>query len=168
MNPFVEYSNIIPLLAPVDKVSTAYALPWVDLKNANAVRFFVYCGALTSATEDHAHILVQCSCEAGSDSEAAIAYNYRKSGAAGANTWGAITAALATGYPLTTVDDGFMICIEVSPSVALNGNTNKNGRYVRLEFGAWSDTIAASLIAVWAEIDPIYKQATFVSTTGAT
>jgi len=168
MNTLVGYDNIVPLLAPVDKVSTAYVLPWVDLKNALAVRFFVFCGALTSATEDHAHILVQCSCEAGSDSEAAIAYNYRKSGAVGANTWGAITAAAATGYALTSVDDGFMFCIEPEMATILNGNTNKNGRYVRLEFGAWTDTIAASLIAVWAEVRPRYAQTTFVSTTGAT
>ena len=168
MNTLVGYDNIVPLLAPVDKAANAFATAWIDLKNAIACRFWVYCGAVTSATEDHAHVLIQCSCEAGSDSEAAIAYSYRKSSAAGANTWGAITAAAATGYALTSVDDGFMFCFEPDMATVLNGNTNKNGRYVRLELGAWSDTIAANLIAVWAEVRPRYAQTTFVSTTGAT
>lgn len=168
MNTFNEYSNIIPLLAPVDKVSTAWATPWVDLKTAHECRFFLFCGLLTSATADTAAVTIECACEAGSDSEAAISFYYRTSGAVGANTWGAITSADTTGFNLSTGTDGLMYTIEVDPAVAANGNTNKNGRFVRMVLGAWSDTIAASLEAAWCEIRTRYKQTTFVSTTGAT
>ena len=32
--------NIVPLKAPVDSAGTAYATPWVDLKNALHATFF--------------------------------------------------------------------------------------------------------------------------------
>lgn len=168
MNTFLEYDNVIPLLAPVDKAANAWATPWVDLKTAHACRFFLFTGLLTSASTDTEAVTIECACEAGSDSEAAIAFNYRYSGAVGANTWSAITAATTSGFNLSTATDGLMYELEVDPVVALNGNTNKNGRFVRMVIAAPSDTISAALVAAWAEIRPRYKQATMVSATGAT
>ncbi len=167
-NTLNMYENVIPLLAPVDKVATAWASPWVDLKTAHECRFYLFTGLLTSATADTAGITVECACEAGSDSEAAVAFSYRYSGAVGANTWSAVTACTATGFDLNTGTDGLLYEIEVDPAVVTGGNTNKNARYVRLVSGAWSDTIAASLVACWAELRVRYPQTTMVSVTGAT
>ena len=167
-NTVVGYTNVIPLIQPVDKTSSAWASPWVDLKTAHELRFFCFFGSMTATSSDETITLtVECACEAGSDSEAAIAFNYRISGAVGANTWGAVTAATTTGVAAAITEDNKIYEIQVDPAVAANGNTNKNGRWVRL-VGSVTASITADVIAVWAELDTRYKQTTFVSATGAT
>ena len=44
--------QIVPLVAPVDSAGTAYATPFVDLKNALHATFFYYMGVVTAASAD--------------------------------------------------------------------------------------------------------------------
>ena len=44
--------NVFPLKAPVDSAGTAYATPFVDLKNALHATFFWYGGVVTATSAD--------------------------------------------------------------------------------------------------------------------
>ena len=105
--------NIVPLKAPVDSAGTAYATPFVDLKNALHATFFYYMGVVTAASADQNIVVtMEAATAAASGSEVAIAFKYRLSGATGANTLGAITAATSTGVSLdTTSADGKLLLV---------------------------------------------------------
>ena len=167
MSAGTYYENIIPLLAPIDKVAAAWATPWVDLKNAQACRFYLYHGLLTSASTDTVAVTIEAASEAGSDSEIAIKFAYRKGSAAGANAWGARTAATSTGFNLSTASDGLMWELEVDPVDVLNADTGGAGRYVRMVAAAPSDTVAAMLVSAWVVLEPRFKQLNMLSATGA-
>jgi hypothetical protein len=163
MNPFVQYENIVPLLAPQDIVDTDTATPFVDLKTANKAAFLVFLGALTTATAtDVLNITVEAATAAASGSEAQVAFNYRLSGAVGANTWGAITAATATGgVEIANTDDNKALWIEIDPAAILAAKAD--ARFVRV-FISPTD-LAATLVAAMALVDPVYKQTTMISAT---
>src|SRR5512139_1963459 len=115
MNPFVQYENIMPLLAPVDTGTTAVKTPYVNLKGAHRVAFLVQFGVTTpNATTDIIDVTVEAATAEGG-TEAAIAFSYRKSGVVADNTWGAITTATATGAELTDDDEGKSLWIQVDP-----------------------------------------------------
>lgn len=164
MNPFAQYQNIIPLLAPVDIASTVTASGYMDLKTAHRAAFLVALGAVTSATvTDREEITVEAA-TAPDGTEAAIAFNYRLSGAVGANTWGAITAVAATGNVSLdpAADDDKMVWIEIDPD-ALAAN---DYRYVRVKLTDNPD-MTACLVSVIGFIDPRYKQTTMITATAS-
>jgi len=155
--------NIVPLKAPVDSAGTAYATPWVDLKNALHATFFYYAGVVTAASADQAVVItMEAATAAASGSEVAIAFKYRLSGATGANTWGDITAATSTGYSFATDADGKMLLIDIDPA-ALD-SALADARFVRMVVGIDAGG-TVTLNSAWAVLDPRYPQTTHLSAT---
>lgn len=155
--------NIIPLKAPVDSGSTAYATPWVDLKNALHATFFYYAGVVTATSADQAVVItMEAATAAASGSEVAIAFKYRLSGATGANTWGAITDATSSGFSYGTTDDGKMVLIDIDPA-ALDSALS-DARFVRMVVGIDAGG-TVTLNSAWAVLDPRYPQLTHLSAT---
>jgi hypothetical protein len=155
--------NIIPLKAPVDSAGTAWASPFVDLKNALHATFFFYAGVVTAASADQAVVItMEAATAAASGSEVAIAFKYRLSGATGANSWGAITDATASGYSFATDADGKMLLIDIDPA-ALDGAL-ADARFVRMVVSIDAGG-TVTLNSAWAVLDPRYPQLTQLSAT---
>ena len=131
----VVNENVVPLKAPVDSAGTAFATPWVDLKNALHATFFDYFGVVTATSADQNIVVtMEAATAATSNAEVAIAFKYRLSAATGNNTWGAVTAVAATGLSLdTTSSDGMMLMIDIDPA-ALEAQL-ADARFVRLVQG---------------------------------
>jgi len=156
--------NIVPLKAPIDSAGTAYATPWVDLKNALHATFFWYAGVVTATSADqNVVITMEAATAAASGSEVAIAFKYRLSGATGANSLGAITSATTSGVSLdTTTVDGKMLLIDVDPAGL--DSALADARFVRMVVGIDAGG-TVTLNAAWAELDPRYPQLTQLSAT---
>jgi hypothetical protein len=163
---FVFGENVVPLKAPVDSAGTAYATPYVDLKNALHATFFAYFGNIAAASADQSVIItMEASTAAASNAtEVAIAFKYRLSGATGANSWGAITAAPSTGVAIPTDGDGKLIAIDIDPAALEAAHGQRDVRFVRMVVGIDAGG-TATLNAVWAELDPAYPQVTHLSAT---
>ncbi len=161
---FAIGENIVPLKAPVDSAGTAYATPFVDLKNALHATFFWYAGVVTAASADQNVIItMEAATAAASGAEVAIAFKYRLSSATGANAFGAITAATSTGVSLdTTTVDGKLLLIDIDPA-ALD-SALADARFVRMVVGIDAGG-TVTLNAAWAELDPRYPQLTQLSAT---
>jgi hypothetical protein len=154
--------NIVPVLAPVDIASTTTKTNYVDLKGALRMAFLVEFGLVTSASADTEVITIECATAEGG-TEAAIAFNYRLSGAVGANTWGAITAATSSGLAIDPAsDDGKFVWIEVNPDALAASDY----RYARVVLTDTTD-MTACLCSVVALFDSRYKQTTHMSATGS-
>jgi hypothetical protein len=156
--------NLVPLKAPVDSAGTAYATPWLNLKNALHATFFWYCGVVTATSADqNVVITMEAATGAASGAEVAIAFKYRLSGATGANSLGAITAATSTGVSLdTTTVDGKILMIDIDPA-ALEAAL-ADASHVRMVVGIDAGG-TVTLNAAWAELDPAYPQLTHISAT---
>lgn len=160
---YVFGENIVPLKAPVDGIGTAFATPWVDLKNALHATFFAYFGVITATSADQAVVVtMEAATAAASGSEVAVAFSYRLSGATGANSWGAITAATATGVSVATTDDGKMLAVDLNPA-ALEAAL-ADARFARMVVGIDAGG-TVTLVANWAELDPRYPQLSHLSAT---
>jgi hypothetical protein len=161
MNTFVGYDNIIPLLAPVDLAGTATRSLYMDLKGANRAAFLLSFGAITGTTTDTMVVTVEAASAEGG-TEAAIVFNYRLSGAVGANTWGAITAAAVAGVALTVSDDDKLLWIEINPDALAVSKY----RYARVLLTNTPD-MANCLVGVMGILDASYKQTTFGTATAS-
>lgn len=159
-NPFVQYDNVIPLLAPVDVADTNTVIGYMDVKNATSAAFLVLCGLLTSSTAlDYLYITVEAA-TAVDGTEASIAFKYRKANAVGANVWGAVTSASDISL-YASVDDGVSLWIEVDPQVLAASDY----RYVRVR--ANPTDLAATLIAGVGFLGQRYRMTTMTSATAS-
>jgi hypothetical protein len=159
--------NIVPLKAPVDSAGTAYATPYVDLKNALHATFLYYVGVVTATSADqNVVVTMEASTAAASNAtEVAIAFKYRLSGATGANSWGAVTAATSTGVSLdTTSADGKMLLIDIDPAAIEAAHGQRDARFVRMVVGIDAGG-TVTLNAALAILDPMYPQTTHLSAT---
>lgn len=158
--------NIIPLKAPVDSAGTAYATPYVDMKNQLHISFLAYFGNVAAASADQAVVLtVEASTSTTSNAtEVAIPFKYRLSGATGANSWGAVTAATASGMSYGTTDDGKAVLIDIDPATIEAAHGQRDAKYVRLVVGIDAGG-SATLNSIFAITDPAYPQTTHLSTT---
>lgn len=166
-NRFVFGENVVPLKAPVDSAGTAYATPYLDLKNALHATIFAYFGVVTATSADQNIVVtIEASTAAASNAtEVACAFKYRLSGATGANTWGAVTAATSSGVSLdTTTVDGKMLAIDIDPAALVAAHGEADCRYTRLVMGIDAGG-TVTLNAVWAVLDPMYPQVTHLSAT---
>ena len=156
--------NIVPLVAPVDSAGTAYATPFVDLKNSLKATFLYYAGVITAASADqHIVITMEAATAAASGSEVAIPFTYRLSGATGANTWGASTAATSSGYSLdTTSGDGKALLIEIE-NAGLD-TLLSDARFVRMVVGINAGG-TVTLNSALAFLQPRFPQVTQLSAT---
>ena len=159
---FITGENVFPLLAPVDSAGTAYATPFVDLKNALHATFFYYVGVMTAASADQDIVVtMEAATAAASGSEVAIPFSYRVSAATGTNTWGAITTVANTGIDVdTTGTEGVLYAIDVNPA-ALD-SLLADARFVRMVVGIDAGG-TVTLNAAWAVLDPRYPQLTHKS-----
>ena len=158
--------NIIPLKAPVDSAGTAFATPYVDLKNQLHVTFLAYFGVITSASADQSVLVtIEASTSTTSNAtEVAIPFKYRLSGATGANSWGAVTQATSTGVAVTTTDDGKALLIDIDSAAIEAAHGQRDARFVRMVVGIDAGG-TVTLNAVTAITDPMYPQATHLSAT---
>jgi hypothetical protein len=162
-NPFVGYDNIVCFLAPQDIGSTATTCPYVDLRNANKAFFLIQFGAITSTTATDESVVTIQAATAVDGTEAAVAFRYRKSGAVGANTWGAITTADTTGVGMGADDsDNMALLIEIDPD-ELAANDYRYARAVLTD----NVDLEACLVAGFAFIEARYKQTTHLSATAS-
>jgi len=164
---FISCENVVPLKAPVDSAGTAYATPYIDLKDALHATIFFYLGVVTATSADQNLVLtVEASTAAASNAtEVAIAFKYRLSGATGANTWGAITSVTSAGLSLdTTSADGKMIAIDIDPAAIPSVHGQDDARFIRLVAGIDAGG-TVTLNAAWAVLDPAYPQLTHISAT---
>jgi hypothetical protein len=160
-NQFSEYLNIVPLVSPFDAVATEVASPFVNLATVNNGRFFIFFGTLTGASAaDMVTVTMQAATTSATTTLTAVAFNYRLSGAVGANTMGAVTAASATGLEIATTDDDKILEISIDPAAIQAAVTDATHVCVVITQAA---SFAASEVAVWAELDARYKGATMVS-----
>lgn len=162
-NKLVFGENIVPLKAPVDSAGTAFATPFVDLKNALHATFYAFYGNIAAASADQAIVVtMEAATAAASGSEVAIAFKYRKSGVSGANTWGAVTAATSTGVSVGTTEDGIMLAIDIDPADL--ERQLADARFVRLVNGIDAGG-TATLNAMWCALEPRFAQTTHLSAT---
>lgn len=160
--------NILPLKAPVDSAGTAYGTPYVNMTNVLHASFLVYFGVITAASADQDIIVkVEASTAAASNAtEVNIPFKYRLSGATGANTWGAVTTAVAaTGVTIdTTADDNKLLLIDVDPAEIEKAHGSRDAKYVRVWVGI-DPGGSVTLNSVVALLEPMYPQATHLSAT---
>ncbi len=156
--------NILPLVAPVDTAATEKGTPFIDMRKALHTTVLVYFGVVTATSADqNLTVTVQAATSAASTSETAMAFRYRLSGATGANTWGAVTAATSAGVSLdTTTVDGKMLLIDIDPAaLPAIGADNFFVRVVATPDAGGTVTLLAAL----AITDPQYSQVTHQSMT---
>jgi hypothetical protein len=160
--------NILPLKAPVDSAGTAYATPYVNLKDTLHATFLVYFGVITAASADQDIIVkVEASTAATSNAtEVNIPFKYRLSGATGANTWGTMTTAVASnGVTIDTVnDDNKLLLIDVDPAAIEAAHGQRDAKFVRLTIGIDAGG-TVTLNSVIALLEPMYPQTTHLSAT---
>jgi hypothetical protein len=156
--------KIVPLKAPIDSAGTAYATPYVDLKNALHATFFWYAGVVTATSADQNVIITleAATSAASSATEVQIPFKYRLSGATGTDSWGAITSvAAATGASLdTTSVDGKMLLIDLD--MAQLDALLTDARFVRMVVGIDAGG-TVTLNAAWCVLDPRYPQLTMAT-----
>jgi hypothetical protein len=159
---FVMYDNIVPLLAPVDITTTVTATAYVDLKYAHRAGILCTIGNIHSGTATDIGVVTVEAATAPAGTEAAIAFKYRQAGAVGANTWGAVTAAGATGVEYAITDDNKALWIELDTADLAASDY----RYVRVKFSDDPD-LANFVVGAYAFLQTRYKQATHLSATAA-
>ncbi len=155
--------HIVPLKAPVDSAGTAFATPWVNLKNSLHATFYDYFGVITATSADQNIVVtMEAATAASSGTEVQIPFVYRLSGATGTDTLGAATAATATGGASldTTSADGKLLIIDVD----LGGMDSllADAAFVRLVQGIDAGG-TVTLNAIWAELDTRYANASPIS-----
>jgi hypothetical protein len=161
----LEYDNVVPMIQPIDLAGGANS-PWVDMATAHRVAFLCQFGVVTSSAADSFSITVECATvgDTAAAEGTAVPFTYRLSGAVAANTWGAPTAATATGYAGNcTVINGKNIWVDVDPSQAQA--TVDTGRYLRLVF---AQDGSAAIGSIMAFVMPRFHMATMISTTVST
>jgi pyruvate-formate lyase len=158
-------THIVPLKAPVDSAGTAYATPYVNLKDALSCTFLAYFGVVTATSADQSVIVtVEASTSTTSNAtEVQVPFKYRASGATGTDTWGAVTSATAAGgLTVLTTDDGKAYLIEVDPAVIEATHGQRDAKFVRLVVGIDAGG-TVTLNSVVALLDPAYPQTTHLS-----
>lgn len=162
MNPYVAYDNIIPLLAPADVTNSTTVSGYMDLKAANYAGFLVITGNIHSGSASDTEVITVEAATDPAGTEAAIAFKYRLSGAVGANTWGAVTAATTAGMSLGITDDSKLVHIEIDPDALAASDY----RYARVKATA-TDDMANFVFGVLGLVSPMYRMTTFVSVTAS-
>lgn len=163
MSRYVQDVNVVPLLAPQDIAATATATPFLALKTIIDGMLYIAFGNIAAASADQAvTVTLEAATAAASGSEAAVAFNYRLSGAVGANSWGTLTAATSAGVSVATTDDNKILAIQIDPAAlqAAKADASHVRAVITPDAGG-----SATLVAAWASFLPAYKQNSMVSAT---
>lgn len=153
---YAEGLNISPIMAPVDIVATATRTAYVDLDLVNWATFLVDFGAVASTdSTGEVVVTVLCSTAATTVGATAMAFNYRLSGAAAANTMGTITAATAAaGAAVGQADDNKILVIDVDPAAVAEVTGNDN-RFLHLLISPTSE-ITSTVVGAIAVLEVRY------------
>ena len=153
---FVEPKAAVMVLAPQNIVATATATNYVDLNLAHGVDFLLSFGAMTSDSTDTCTVTLEANAvsdtSSSDNSETTLAFQYRLSSAIGASSYGAITAATASGVAITATDDNKILYVKVDPSAVANAGAY---RFVRLVLTPNAEMAACNVSAV-ALVEPRY------------
>lgn len=128
---FAEEVQSIGLLAPVDIAATATGSAYVNMKQIGSgqLEFDVFFGVVSSS-DSSGEVTVTVESSTGgitTDTNTAIAFNYRLSAAVGTDTLGAITAATASGVSTAVADlDNKRLLIYVDPAVVQDHSCRVN------------------------------------------
>ena len=163
MSRYVEDVNVVPLLAPQDIAATLTNLPFIALKTIVDGTLYIAFGNIAAASADQAvTVTLQAATAAASGSEAAIAFDYRLSGAVGANSWGAKTAATSSGVSIGTTDDNKVLAIQLDPAAiqAAKADATHVRAVITPDAGG-----SATLVSAWAAFIPSYRMNSMVSAT---
>jgi len=160
---FASGINTMPLIAPVDTASTAIQGA-VALGGSHGGTAFVFFGANTAASADQSvTVSLEAATSSASTTAVAVAFSYRLSGAVGANTWGAITAATTAGVPIViSTDNNKMLAIELNPSALLAAKAECT--YARVVVTPDAGGIV-TLVSAWVQLEPRVSQSTMISAT---
>lgn len=119
---FGEEIQSVGLLAPVDIVATATGTAYVEMAKIGQgqLEFDIFFGVVTSTDSTGEVVVTVVTSTSGisTDTDTAIAFNYRLSGAVGTDTLGAITAATSAGASVANTSDGMRLLVYVDPAVA--------------------------------------------------
>lgn len=165
MAKYAEQLKVLPVLAPVAFTTSAVASQFVNLSQANWASFVISFGLMTSDSTDTVTLTVEaCPIGTTTDSnETAMKFDYRLSSAVGADAWGSITSATASGMSVNAAnDDSKAVKIEIDPVWAANAVAG--GKYVRV-VATPSDAIASGVISAVAIIEPRYSANVIPSST---
>lgn len=163
MSRYVEDVNVVPLLAPQDIAATATALPFLALKTIIDGTLYIAFGNIAAASADQSvTVTLEAATAAASGSEAAIAFDYRLSGAVGANSWGTKTAATSSGVSIATTDDNKVLAIQIDPAAIQAAKADATHVRAVITPNAGG---TATLVSAWASFVPAYKMTTMVSAT---
>lgn len=152
-----ERTHIVPLIAPVDAVATAATTGFIDMSKYNQVQFVVAFGA--ADTVGTIALEQATTADTTTATEGGLGFYYRKSGAVGTDTMGAITHVDSTGSLATAAADDNLIFI-IEPDQLADGY-----RFARLVFTP-SGTSSAVLVAAHAVLSgPRYAANVMISAT---
>ena len=158
-NVFAQYNNVVPLVQPIDLGTTDTATPYVQLKGCHRLAFLVQFGVTTqNATTDIIDVRVECA-SLETVAETAVTFNYRLSSAVTANTWGAVTAATATGAELNYNHEGMSLWIEPDMSALWAADY----KFVRLAVALNAFTVC--LVSAVAIVDSRFGMTTMTTST---
>lgn len=131
---FAETFKVMPILGSKDIVATATVTNYVDLNLAEGMVELAFNFGLITSTDSTGEAVVTIEASNVSDTtssdlvEAAIAFQYRLSGAVGTDSMGAITAATAAGVAVGQASDNVTLLVYVDPSAVA---TTSGARYIR-------------------------------------
>jgi hypothetical protein len=160
MMRYAQDYHVVPVIGATTVTAASTTSAWVDMSKNLWVDFHCIFGAITGDT-----MLItveECTANAtatDSAAEVAIPFCYRKTNAAGSDTFGALTTNDSGGLCVSADEDGMTFIISVDPASLDDGY-----RYVRVVI-AESDSTSAAVKAVNAILYPRYAQATPPSST---
>lgn len=152
----------IPVLAPADITETTTPTQFVKLHKSHWITFLLLVGNLAG---DSVSITVEAS-ETGvdSDTETALAFQYRKSDAVGTDSLGDVATATAAGISLDpAADDNKLLIIDVDPAAVQAAAPN--AKWVRVNISPNSSSTTNCVVSALAVVEPRYPSATESSDT---
>lgn len=163
---YAETVKVLPLLASVDIGATATNSKWIDLDQAaGLLEIELNFGAITStdSTGDVTVTVLASTAGSSSDTNTALAFEYRLSEAVDTDSMGAITAATTAGVALeSSSDDNKTLLIYVDPCAVQAAVTD--GRYIGVLLTPAAET-SVCLVGVVARYTPRYASASMPSST---
>lgn len=157
---FLSDHHIVNGLVPkADAFATSATTDYISLENYGRITFVIHTGDATAGTADGVITLV-ASDDASGSSTTAMAFKYRVcASSTSVDTWGALTAAAATGVAMTA-GDNYIYTVEVSADDVESAQAG--AKFVALTVTEdTNDPIVAGVLAILS--DPRYPQAVPVS-----
>lgn len=153
---FIFDHHIVNGLVPVaDAFASAATTDWISLANYGKVTFVIHTGDATAGTANGT-VTVNASAVAAGSSPTALAFRYRvQASSTTVDTWGAGTAATASGFSMTA-GDNYIYIVEVLVDDVEAAAAGK--KFVALTVTeVTNDPITASILVILS--DPRYPQA---------